>query len=418
MLVSIILIIAMFILSAFFSAAETSILNVSQAKINKLKNDGNKKAISVLKLREDKEKLIGCILLGNNFATVGASAIGTGLCIDIFGDNSTALLIATTGIATLILIISEVLPKTYAVRYSEAVALVIAPLMSIIAFVFSPIVTLVKYIVDCLIQFVDHSPQTIDVNALESIKSTIEIHHEEGEVISDYKYMLGGVIDLEKISVEEVMIHRNEFYSIDVNLPVKEIIKLVTQSPNSRIPLWRDNPDNIIGVLHAKDMNKFLMSKNKFDDISTTDIIALAREPWFIPSTTNLKAQLVAFKQKHYLFALVVNEYGELEGLVTLEDLIEEVIGEIEDEFDIVQKGIFKVNADNSVIVSGNTSIRDLNRELEWDIKDDSATTVGGLLFHLAQDIPSQQDQFKYDKYWLKLVKKKKNKILKVKIWS
>lgn len=417
MIISSALIVILLILSSFFSAAETSILNVSQAKINKLKNDGNKRAISLLKLREDKEKLIGCILLGSNFANVGASAVATGMCIDIFGDNNIALLIATTAMATIILVIAEVLPKTYAVRYSEIVALFIAPLMSLIALLFTPVVLVVKYVVNRVIELIDRNPTQIDVSALDSIKSTIELHHNDGEVISDYKYMLGGVIDLEKITVEEVMVHRNEFYSIDIGLNAQEVVKLIVQSPNSRIPLWKDSPDNIIGILHAKDINKFLIAKKNLSSITTNDIISLSREPWFIPNTTNLKAQIVAFKQRHYLFALVVNEYGELEGLVTLEDIIEEVIGQIEDEYDIIQKGIFKINTDGSVVVSGNTTIRDLNRELEWDIKDEHATTIGGLLFHIAQGVPELSQTFQHDKYSIKSIKKKKNKVLKVKIW-
>ncbi len=416
MILSTVAVLILLVISAFFSGAETSILTASQARINKLKNDGNKKAESLLKLREDKEKLIGSILLSNNFVNIGASVIATEACIEIFGDNNTALFITTAMMTVLILIISDVLPKTYAVRHAEAVALSLTPFITFTTLILTPIVVTVKYIVNGLLKLVDNKTNAVNISALETIKSTIELHHQEGEVVSDYKYMLGGVIDLEKITVEEVMVHRNEFLSVNIDLAPLEIIKQIAKSPYSRVPIWKDKPENIIGVLHMKDLNKILLSKKSSDKITHRDIEKLAREPWFIPSTTNLKTQMLAFRTNHYPFAFVVNEYGELEGLVTLEDIIEEVVGQIEDEYDVVHKGIYKVNSDNSVVTTGNTPIRDVNRELEWNIDDKEATTVGGLIFHIAQRIPEKGESFKSANYVLKLLKKKKNKILKVKI--
>jgi Mg2+/Co2+ transporter CorB len=416
MLLSVITVLILLVISALFSGAEISILTASQARINKLKNDGNKKAEVLLKLREDKEKLIGSVLLSNNFVNIGASVIATEACIDIFGDNSTALFIVTAIMTIAVLIISDVLPKTYAVRHSESMALSLTPFIAFTTLILTPIVVTVKYIVNTLLRLVDKKNPATTISALEAIKSTIELHHQEGEVVSDYKYMLGGVIDLEKITVEEVMVHRNEFISINIDLTPMEIIKQIVKSPYSRIPIWKDKPENIIGVLHMKDLNKLLLPKKSLDKITHLDIEKLAREPWFIPSTTNLKTQMLAFRTNHYPFAFVVNEYGELEGLVTLEDIIEEVVGQIEDEYDVIHKGIHKVNSDSSVITTGNTPIRDVNRELEWNIDDKEATTVGGLIFHLAQRIPEKGESFKSGNYTLKLLKKKKNKILKVKI--
>lgn len=416
MLISTIAVLILLVISAFFSGAETAVLTVSQAKVNKLKNDGNKKAIALFKLREDKEGFIGSILLGNNFINIGASVIATEACIELFGDNTSALFVVTSLMTILILIISDVIPKTYAVRNAEFVALSLAPIVQKLTFVLSPIVVMVKFVVNFLLKLVDQKTESVDISALETIKSTIELHHQEGEVISDYKYMLGGIIDLESIKVEKVMVHRNEFLSVNIDLEPIEIIKVLIRSPYSRIPTWRDKPENIVGVLHMKDLNKVLLQKKDLDKITRHDIEKLARQPWFIPNTTTLKAQMLAFRTQHYPFAFVVNEYGELEGLVTLEDIIEEVVGQIEDEYDVSNRGIYKINRDGSVVATGNTSIRDINRELEWDIDDKEATTVGGLLFHLAQGIPEKGDEFTSKNYVISLLKKKKNRILKVKI--
>jgi Mg2+/Co2+ transporter CorB len=417
MIISLVVVLILLIISGFFSGAETAVLTVSQAKINKLKNDGNKKAIILLKLREDKEKFIGAILLANNFVNIGASVIATDICLETFGDNSTSLFIVTSVMTVLILIVADVLPKTYAVRNAELMALTLAPIIAPMIKVMSPIVVTVKFIVNWMLKLLNRKQAPVNMSALEAIKSTIDLHHEEGEVVSDYKYMLSGVIDLEKIKVEKVMVHRNDFFSVNIDLQPIEIIKILVQSPYSRVPAWKDKPENIIGILHMKDLNKILLQKKSLDKITTDDLLKLAREPWFIPNTATLRAQMLAFRAQHYPFALVVNEYGELEGLITLEDIIEEVVGQIEDEYDIANQDI-NIAEDNSVIAAGNTSIRNINRELEWNIDDKNAATLGGLLFHLAQGIPDKDESFRIKNYVLKLVQKHKNKILKVQVFK
>lgn len=404
-------------MSAFLSGSETAIISVSPANIHKLKKDGNKRAVTLSKLLKDKEGFIGAILLCNNLTNSAASAIATDLCIEVFGDGGMALFIATIVMAGSILIMSEMIPKTYAVRYSEKMSLRIAFPCYLITLVFSPIVKVINMLVDRVIRLFEGPNSNLHVNALDTIRSTIDIHHQEGEVVSEYKYMLGGVIDLETMNVEEVMIHRNEMFSINLDQPVRRILQMIAGSPYSRIPLWRGTQDNIVAVLHVKDMNKILLEKTAgHGKLTIKDIEKHTRAPWFIPNTTNLKTQLVAFKEQHYHIALVVDEYGEMLGMITLEDIIEEVVGQIEDEYDISQKGVFKTNNDGSVVVSGNTPIRDINRELEWAIDQKEATTIGGLLFHIAQRVPEIGEKFAIDGHVLKLIKKNGNKILKVKI--
>jgi Mg2+/Co2+ transporter CorB len=416
MVIDIIVITILLLVSGLFSASETAILNISRAKLHKLKNDGNQKATMLSKLREDKEGLIGTILLGNNFVNTAASSIATGVCISFFGSGNSALMIATLIMTVLILVLSEVMPKTYAVRNSETVALAVSPIISIIKKLLMPLVAIVRFVVNNFLKILAPSGKKIHISALESIKSTIDIHHQEGEVISDYKYMLSGVIELAEVIVKEVMVHRNECFSIDIELSPQEIIETAIQSPYSRIPLWQHEPDNVVAILHVKDISKIMLMKQSLSKITKSDIMSACRKPWFIPSTTTLNTQLLAFKARHLHFALAVNEYGELEGIVTLEDILEEVVGHIEDEHDISKNSELKIHQDGSVIAGGNVSIRDLNRAMQWELDDKNAHTIGGLLFHAAQGIPDIGQSFEVDNFQLKLIKKSKNKILKVKV--
>lgn len=402
------------LLSALFSASETAILTISRAKLHSLMLAGSSKAGDLLKLKQDKECLISSILLGNNLVNTAASTIAAGFCIEMFGDSGIALLIATVSMTVLILILSEVMPKTYAVRHSESVALFISPFIKLSIMVFRPFVWFVRLIVDFVLKRLTPENSGIKFSALETIKSAIDIHHKEGEVVRDYKNMLSGVIDLKNIIVRDVMVHRNECFSINAELPAKQIIEMAMSSTHSRIPLWIGDQDNIKGILHVRDLAKLLATKN-VASISTADILSIARDPWFIPATNTLEKQLIAFKNRHIHFGLVVNEYGELEGVVTLEDILEEVVGHIEDEHDEHSKSL-KVYHDGSVVADGNMPIRDINRELEWDLEDEDANTIGGLLMHSAQGIPDPKQTFIIGKYELKLIKKTKNKILRVRM--
>ncbi len=416
MALELIIIVVLLMFSALFSASETAILTVSKSKVHKLKSNGNKKAAILSKLKEDKEVLIGAILLGNNFVNTAASSIATGICITLVGSGGDALLIATFIMTFVILIVSEIMPKTYAVRHSEFVAIMVAPLMNVITYILKPVLFSISIIVNKILILFEKNIHSTHISALENIKTTIDIYHQEGEVISDYKYMLSGVIELAELVVKEVMVHRNECFRINIDLQAHEIISIAISSPYSRIPLWSGDSDNIVAVLHIKDLTKLLLDKKELKKVTKSDILSVLREPWFIPSTTNLNAQLIAFKDRHQHFALTVNEYGELEGIVTLEDILEEVVGHIEDEYDINKNIEIKVYPDGAIIAGGNVSIRDLNRAMQWSISDAHAHTVGGLLFHMAQGIPDISQTFICENFKIKLIKKSKNKILKVKI--
>lgn len=415
-LIQIVLIIILILCSGFFSGTETSVLNSSKSKIHKLNMDGNKKADTLLKLMEDKEKLIGAILLGNNFVNIAASAIATGLFIELLGDTPETLLVATIVMTLLVLIFAEVLPKTFAVRNSEFLALKIATVFTLITNLLYPFTRIVEFIVNAILNVFGKNikDETNDLSGLDIMRGALQHHHEEGSVHGEDKYMIGGLIDLEKIKVNEVMTHRNDITSIDISLPPQKIIHLVSKSKFTRIPVWEKNKDNIIGIIHAKDVLDLLYLRKR--EITSKSIYKLIRKPWFILDTTDIKSQLTSFREHQAHVAIVVDEYGELMGLLSLEDIIEEIVGQIDDEYDNRNEHQLVTNKDGSIIVNGDISLRDLNREMHWNIEDEDATSIGGLIFNLAKKVPKAGTIFKAQGFNFKVSKKVKNKITRVKI--
>ncbi len=413
-IVQALLVILLLALSAFFSGSEIGILSASRSKIQKLKMDGNKRAVTLSKLRDDRERMIGAMMLLNTFVNTAASSIASGLSIDYFGDSGEALIISTTIMTILIMIYGEILPKTYAVRNAEKLSLAVAPFFMIISRMFSPITTTIQVMVNATLRiFTSPTKKEEKMSGLEIIRGALEFHHEEGLVVKEDKYMIGGIIDLEKITVNEIMIHRNDMESVDIDDEPNEIINQVIATTHSRIPLWKDEPDNIVGIIHVKDVVRLLRSKK---EITKKDIEKIIRKPLFIPNITNLKKQLNTFREQQSHFALVVDEYGELLGLITLEDILEEVVGHIEDEYDHDNKSAIQKNQDGSVVVAGDVTIRDLNRAMHWNISDEDAATLGGLVFHIAQKVPTVGESFRILGFKMKILKRKYNKIIKIKI--
>jgi Mg2+/Co2+ transporter CorB len=250
--------------------------------------------------------------------------------------------------------------------------------------------------------------------AHEEIRGAVEYHHSEGLVETGDRWMLGGVLDLAEMDVSEVMVHRKDIAMIDADLPPREVLDEAIESTHSRLPLYRGDPENIVGVLHAKDLLKAIADADC--KIDALDVTAMMREPWFIPETTSLKDQLAAFLKRQTHFALVVDEYGALQGLVTLEDILEEIVGEIEDEHDVAVSGV-QHNPDGSITVDGSVTIRDLNRAMNWDLPDDEAVTVAGLLIHEARRIPEVGQAFTFHQHRFKVVERKANRLTVLQIW-
>jgi magnesium and cobalt exporter, CNNM family len=360
-------ILGLLLASAFFSGSETALTAASPAKMHALEQDGSRRARVVNYLLTVRERFIGAILLGNTLANVAASALATSLFLSLFGERGVAY--ATVVMTVIVVLFAEVLPKTYAIVNADRMALVVAPAVRFVVALFAPVTNAIQFLVRHTLRLfgASISDEAEVLSAHEELRGTIELIHKEGGVVKLDRDMLGGVLDLRELTVSDIMVHRTKIDAIDVELPTERIIDLALKSSHTRLPLWRGEREEIVGILHAKTLLRALRDAKA--DVSKLDIMRLATPPWFVPDTTTLKDQLNAFLKRKSHFAIVVDEYGEVMGLVTLEDIIEEIVGDITDEMDIASIAA-RPQADGSVIVEGSVPLRDLNRLMDWELPD------------------------------------------------
>lgn len=412
-LLSIGAILVLLVLSGFFSGSETALTATSRARMHALERDGSARAAIVNRLIAVRERLIGAILLGNNLVNILASALATSVFISVFGEAG--VVYATLVMTALVLVFAEVLPKTYAITNPDRMALLVAPVIRVVTFAFAPVTSAVQFIVRRTLNlFGANIDDAVEVlSAHEELRGAIELHHKEGGVAAHDRLMLGGILDLRDLEVADVMVHRKNMQAVNLDQDPAAIVEEVLASPFTRLPLWRDDPDNIVGVLHAKDLLRALISRG--GDASGLDIGAIASEAWFVPETTSLTEQLNAFRARKAHFALVVDEYGSIMGLVTLEDIIEEIVGDISDEHDVDVKGL-RPQPDGTYNVDGTLAVRDLNRALDWDLPEEEAITVAGLVIHEAQTIPDVGQTFSFYGYKFQVLRRQRNQVTALKI--
>ena len=413
--IDIIILLALLLTSAFFSGSETALTAVSRARMFALMQEGLRRAKLVIELREKKDVLISTLLLGNTFVNIAAASLATVIGVRVAGEEY-GVVYATVLTTLVVLIFSEVLPKTIAIHHSERFSLAIAPLLNFIIKVLWPITWLVQRIVRGVLRVfgVDLKQVKNLMSATEAIRGAIAMHHHEGEVEKDDRDMLASILDLSDRTVEEIMVHRSQVESIDLGLDPEEIIAQAIASNHSRIPLWKDNPENIVGVLYFKDLLRLVRAQKI--GITREMIRRIAHKPWFVPETTALDAQLDAFREQRKHFACVVDEYGVWLGVVTLEDIIEEIVGEIDDEHDPLVIAEIMPFGDYAFKVAGSVTIRDINRQLDWDLPDDHAATVAGLVLHEARVIPDNGAVFEFFGYRFTIVEKRANQITQLQI--
>ncbi len=412
MWVSMAVVVVLIIISAFFSGAETGLTAASRARLTEMERRGSKRAGIVLKLTEMPERLIGALLLGNSLANITASAVATVALVKAFGDSGA--IIASGVMTVLILIFAEVMPKTYAIAHPDRFAIAVAPIVRIFVAVFGPVVMMVEYIVKKTLMLFGVDVENVQsiLSAHDELRGAIDLHHKEGEMVKKDRDMLGGLLDLKDLEVHDIMIHRTKMIMIDAADPMPAIVDQVLKSGKTRLPVWRDDPDNIIGVLHAK--NIFQALQEHEGDASKIKLDSIVTDPWFVPDTRPLEDQLNAFLRRKTHFAIVVDEYGELQGLITLEDIIEEIVGDIKDEFDAVSNGVRK-QKDGSFLIDGAVPLRDLNRALDWNLPDEEATTLAGLVIHEARMIPEAGQVFNFHGFRFEIIKKRKQQITVIK---
>ena len=404
---------ALLLLSAFFSGSETALTAVSRARIHALVQDGTKRAGLVDYLITDRERLIGALLLGNNLVNILASALATSVFLSLFGTGG--VVYATLVMTALVLVFAEVLPKTYAISNPERMALAVAPVVRVFVILFAPVTAGVQLAVRHMLRPLGSgvSDDAAVLSAHEELRGAIELHHREGGVVKHDRDMLGGVLDLRDMEVVDVMVHRTNMQALNADDPPEQLIDAILESPYTRIPLWQSDPDDIVGILHAKTLLKAL--KDAKGDLAKIDIMSLCTPPWFVPETTALQDQLNAFLRKKMHFAIVVDEYGDVQGLVTLEDILEEIVGEITDEHDEAVMGV-RPQADGTVNVDGTVPVRDLNKMMDWDLPEEEATTVAGLVIHEAQTIPEPGQAFTFHGYRFGVLRRQRNRITAVKV--
>ena len=406
-------ILILIVMSAFFSGSETALTATSRARLNEIERRGSRRAAMALALTNMRERLIGALLLGNNVANITASALATALLIRMFGDSGAV--IASAIMTALILIFAEVMPKTYAIAYPDRSAIAVAPFVRVLVAVFGPVVMAVEWIVKSTLRIfgVDISNAQNVLSAHDELRGAIDLHLKEGAVIKKDRDMLGGILDLQDLSVSDLMVHRTRMTLIDGSENSAEIIAKVLKSGYTRIPVWKDTTDNIVGVLHAK--NLFAALQKHGGDATKVAIEDILSPAWFVPDTRAIPDQLNAFLRRKAHFAIVVDEYGEVQGLITLEDIIEEIVGDIKDEHDAVAVGV-RQKPDGSFVVEGSVPVRDLNRAFDWQLPDAEATTLAGLVIHEARMIPQIGQTFNFHQFQFEVMKKRKHQVTSIKV--
>lgn len=405
MIIEIIGIFFLLLLSGFFSSSETAITRISDVKIYQWSENKSSRYKRARELMKSREKIIGILLLGNNIVNILASALATSILIGLFGDKG--IIYATLIMTALIFIFSEVLPKTYAIREPEKLVLYASPIIKIFTIILSPINFLVQRLVSSILNLANKETKNNDWR--QNLRGAILLANNKGDVRKRDRIMLESILDLHEVKVSEIMTHRKNIEGININENIDMIIDLSLKSRFTRLPLWKENADNIIGTLHIKDL---LRAKNSNNSIEINEIM---QKPQFISENTSLSEQLNNFKKETIQMAFVIDEYGDLQGLITLEDILEEIVGEIFDEFDKQITGP-EILEDKSVIVDGAMTIRDLNKLMDWKLEDEEASTIAGLVIDVAQKLPSINETIKIDNFNFTILERQRTRITKINI--
>ncbi len=367
--------------SGFFSASETSMMAINRYRLRHLVQKKHRGARRVSQLLEQPDRLIGVILLGNNFVNIFASSIATVIAIELMGEAGIA--IAAALLTVVILIFSEVAPKTVAALHPERIAfpasLIIKPLLKLSY----PLVWMLNCAANSLLKLIGISDQDKDSHHLSPDELRTVVHEAGGLIPQRHQSMLLGILDLEKVTVEDIMVPRNEIIGIDLKAPLDKITEQLATSQHTRLPLYREDIDNVMGMVHLRQLLRLF----KHDEFSKEALEKTAHEPYFVPEGTPLNTQLLNFQQHKRRIGLVVNEYGDIQGLVTLEDILEEIVGEFTTDPDSYTPDV-QHQKDNTFLVDGSITVRELNREMQWHLPTNGPKTLNGLILEYLEVIP------------------------------
>ena len=408
------LVVLCLMLGAYMSAAETAITGASRPRMHRLAQQGNKRATLVNGLLDRKDEAVSAVLLGNSVVNILSASLTTAVLTAVFG--AAGVVYATIIVGIMVVIFAEVMPKTWALLRADRVALILAPSIVVTLAILGPMARAVAWISRFFLRLigvhVDRSPEIDEHSDL--LRGAIELHGEgqSDEAAPAEKAMLRSVLDLGDRTVGDVMTHRGNVVLIDGDQPMDSIVTQMLEAPYTRIPVYRGEPDNIVGAIHAKDLFRAVKAAGSPQAVKLDDVMT---PPWFIPESTVLFDQLQAFRARHEHFAIVVDEYGALRGIVTLEDIIEEITGDIEDEHDAIKRGVIR-REDGSLVCRGDVPIRDLNREFGWGLPEDVAITIAGLVLHEARRIPEVGQTYAFYGFRFEILKRESTRIAELRI--
>ncbi|PMH41277.1 magnesium/cobalt efflux protein [Vibrio sp. 10N.286.49.B3] len=400
------------VISAYFSGSETGMMSLNRYRLKHLAQNGHKGAKRVEKLLDRPDRLIGLILIGNNLVNILASAIATILGMRIYGDAGVA--ISTGALTLVILVFAEVTPKTIATLYPERISYISSVLLSLLMKVLSPLVILVNFITNGFIRIlgikVDHSSE--DNLSSEELRTVV---NQAGKLIpSRHQDMLISILDLEHVTVNDIMIPRNEISGIDINDDWKSIVRQLTHSPHGRVVLYRDQIDEVVGMLRLREAYRLMLEKNAF---SKETLLRAADEVYFIPEGTPLNVQMMKFQRNKERIGLVVDEYGDINGLITLEDILEEIIGEFTTSIAPSLSDEITPQNDGSFLIEGSANIRDINKSLKWELPTDGPRTLNGLILEHLEDIPESHISLSVSRHPMEVLELEENRIKLVRVF-
>jgi Mg2+/Co2+ transporter CorB len=398
------LLVVLLLLSAFFSGSETALMSLNRYKLRHKARSGHRGAQLADRLLQKPERLIGLILLGNNTVNISASALVGVVSLQLGGEMGFA--IGTAVLTLVVLIFAETAPKTLAALHPERVAFpaayVYVPLLKILY----PLVWLTNFLANGVLYMLGLRKSDGESNALSREELRTVVYEAGARISQKYRHMLINILDLEKVTVDDVMVPHNEIVGIDLDDDIEEIAKVISNSEHTRLPVYRDNIDNVSGLLHLRRVAN-LASQSAF---SKDDLQGLLADPYFVPEGTPLSTQLVQFQKARQRFALVVDEYGDIQGIVTLEDILEEIVGEFTTDPAANDEDIVK-ESDGTFLVNGAANIREMNRLMNWHLPTDGAKTLNGLILDYLETIPDAGIGLKIDGYAIEIIEMKDNRV-------
>ena len=400
-------------LSALLAAGETALNAAPRAELQQRAGRGDARADIVRLLRRDKDRLVAALLLGKKLTAVLAMAVATTGLTLAFGLHGLAY--AALLMVPLLVVFCEYLPRTIALQHPLSTALTLAVTIRVAVAVLSPLASALRWLTTLTLRRIarDASATAMFVSPIQTLRGAIEVHAQEAGEIHQERAMLHSIVELGDVEVSEIMVHRQDVLMVDIDAPITQILDQIVTNRYTRVPLWRDEPDNIIGILHTKALLQIL--RDRKGGLERADLLAVATPPWFVPDTRTLIGQLEAFRRRRKHFAVVVDEYGEFRGIVTLEDILEEIVGDIADEHDITAPGV-GLAPDGTVIVEGTATIRDLNRRFDWSLPDEDAATVAGLILHESRQIPTEGTTFEFHDFRFEIMQRKRHQITLIRI--